>query len=305
MAKRGLTVGINNYSIFNPSGEDNLYYCVYDARSMYYLLQNSFGFSEIYHLEDLNASRERILNTLRHLVRISEAGDTICFYFAGHGSRIRADLSQADCDQYYEALIPASGGWLTDRDLTAITADLYPDAVNFTVITDACHSGGMHSADAAIKCRTPMFGIDLLDSIVNFLTTLIPCGICVENIEQLSNNVDNVTNQGGTIDLDPDPTKTLIAATKSTLISACHYNEVSRGNSQIGHGLFTKAILETINQSNQQISYHDFVLDLQANVANKMSLLYPGEIQTPQLFGQRNRMTENFLESWSFTPANP
>ncbi|WP_372638575.1 caspase domain-containing protein [Fodinibius sp.] len=309
MTKRALTVGINNYSILDPSGGTNLNACVDDARSIYHLLNDSFGFSQIYHLEDLKASRDNILSTLRHLIRISEAGDTVCFYFSGHGSRLRADLSKADCDQYYEALVPASGAWITDRDLLSISEDLYPDAVNFTIITDACNSGGLHVADTALKCRTPEFASDLIETIVNFLTTLIPCGICAENIDQLSNNVSNVREENGTIDLDPDPNKTLIPATKSTLLSACHYNELSWESSRIGHGLFTQAILDSVNQSNMQISYHDFVTQLQSNVADKISTIInpsrPGVTQTPQLFGQRNRMGENFLEGWIHTPANP
>lgn len=307
MAKRALTVGINNYSILDPTGRSNLSACVADSRSIYHLLKDSFGFTQVYHLEDLRASRNRILSTLRHLISISEAGDTICFYFSGHGSRLRADLSAGDCDKYYEALVPASGAWITDRDLMAITDDLYPDAVNFTIITDACNSGGMHSADAAIKCRTPIFGNELIDTIVSFLSTLIPCGICVEDISQLNNNVSNVQSTNGTIDLDPDPNKTLIGATKSTLLSACHFNELSWETTTIGHGIFTKAILESVSQSNMEVTYHNFMDTLQSNVDNKIRTLInpskPGVTQTPQLFGQRNRMVENFLEGWIETPS--
>lgn len=305
--KRALTVGVNNYSILDPTGESNLNACVNDARSIYYLLQDAFGFTQIYHLEDLRASRNNILSTLRHLIRISETGDTICFYFSGHGSRVRTDLSQADCDSYYEALVPASGAWITDRDLLRISEDLYPDAINFTIITDACNSGGLHTADAAIKCRTPIFAANLLEAIVNFMNTLIPCGVCVEAVSQYADNVANVHEEHGVIDLDPDPNKTLVGATKSTLLSACHFNELSWESSSISHGLFTQAILDSVNQSNMQISYHDFLADLSASVADKISTIIhpsrPGVTQTPQLFGQRNRMGENFLEGWIHTPA--
>lgn len=309
MAKRALTVGINKYTILDPSGDSNLSACVDDARSIYHLLKNSFGFEEIYHMEDYVASRDTILTALRYLVRVSEAGDTIAFYFSGHGARLRADLSAGDCDTYYEALVPASGAWITDRDLNSITDTLYPDAVNFTVITDACHSGGMHIADAALKCRTPIYAAELLSTIVQFLNTLIPCGICLQVASEIENNVRNVTENEGNIDLDPDPNKTLIASTKSTLISACHFNELSWETSTIGHGLFTQAILDTVNQSNFSMSYHDFITALQTNVAEKVRRIInpsrPSVTQTPQLFGQRNRMGEDLLAGWNFTPVNP
>jgi len=304
--KRALTIGINNYSILDPTGETNLRACVNDARSMYYLLKEKFGFSQQYHLEDFEASRDRILSAIRYLIRISETGDSICVYFSGHGARLRADLSQIDCDKYYEALVPASGAWITDKDLVNITDDLYPEAINFTMITDACHSGGLHAADAAIKCRTPIYDHSLIDTIVNFLSTLIPCGICVADTNQFNGNVSNVQANNGIIDLDPDPNKTLVAATKSTLLSACDFNESSWENYDINHGLFTKAILETVNENNMQISYHDLMSRLQTRVSELMGNLitpaFPMATQTPQLFGQRNRMTENFLEGYIHSP---
>ncbi|WP_124981361.1 caspase family protein [Nonlabens xiamenensis] len=305
--KRSLTVGINNYSVFQPNGSANLSWCASDARKMKRLLRDSFGFTEQYHLADLNASRNNILDTLRHLIRVSEAGDTICFYFSGHGARVRTDLSRADCDSYYECLIPASGGYLTDRDLTDIADDLYPDAVNFTVITDACHSGGMHSSDADLKCRTPRFTRGLLDEIVEFLQTLIPFGICATDHSDLQNNVANVSQSEGVIDLDPDPNKTLVASCKSTLISACHFNELSWESGSIRQGLFTKAIMETITQSNPDTDYHAFIQALQSNVSQRINSLIrnsnrPNVTQTPQLFGQRNRMSERLLEGWIETP---
>ncbi len=307
MAKRALTVGINNYSIIDPSGRSNVTVCVNGARSMYHLLKDSFGFTQVYHLEDLRASRSRILSTLRHLISISEAGDTICFYFTGHGARLRGDLSSADCDLYYESLVPASGAYITDHDLMGLTGDLYPDAVNFTVITDACHSGGMHGSDAASKCLSPIFADDLLNTIANFMTTLIPFGVCSEGTDQFNNNVSNVVTNSGRIDLDPDPNKTLVPVTKATLLSACHFNELAYFNQNgTGSPFFTQSILETVNQSNMEINYHDFIAELQSKVAGKMAVqihpTHPGITQTPQLFGQRNRMRENFLEGWTQSP---
>lgn len=61
MAKRALTVGINKYTILDPTGDSNLNACVNDARSIYHLLRNNFGFDDIYHLEDFLASRDTIL----------------------------------------------------------------------------------------------------------------------------------------------------------------------------------------------------------------------------------------------------
>ena len=311
MTKRAVVAGINDYTILDPTGKSNLSHCVGDARSMHHLLRDSFGFTDIYHYENLHASRDRILNALRHVLSISEAGDSVCFYFSGHGARVRADLSRADCDLYYEALVPASGAWITDRDLAQLANRLEPDHVNFTVVTDACNSGGIHPADASIKCRTPTYSSELIQAIVNFLQTLIPCGICLSaDSTELNNNVSNVqAMDNGMIDLDPDPDKTLIAGSKSTLLSACRFDELSWESGRYRHGLFTQSFLDIVNQSNFQASYHEMIEQLHSKVEEKIAAAirpyHPGTVQTPQLFGQRNRMEENFLAGWIRTPAQP
>lgn len=311
MTKRAVVVGVNDYSILDPTGKSNLSQCVSDAASVYHMLKNAFDFGDIYYYSNLTASRGAILNALRHLLTISEAGDTVCFYFSGHGARVRADLSKADCDTYYEALVPASGAWITDRDLLQLTSRLSPDYVNFTVITDACHSGGLHPADASIKCRVPSFSDDLLQTIVRYLKTLIPCGICLSiDSSELAHNVDNVRlREDGTIDLDPDPDKILVAASKATLLAACRFNELSWESSQVHHGLFTQTLLDIASQSNFQSSYHNMMEQVRSGVIQKIGNLiqphHPGTVQTPQLFGQRNRMDEDFLAGWTTTPAVP
>lgn len=311
MTKRAVVVGINDYTILDPRGRSNLRQCVRDAASVYHLLKDAFGFEDIYYYVDLFASRHAILNALRHVLSISEAGDTVCFYFSGHGARIRADLRQADCDTYYEALVPASGAWITDRDLAQLASRLEPDYVNFTVITDACHSGGLHIADANIKCRTPSFSDALIQAIVSYMHTLIPCGMCLlPGSDALNHNVSNVHERGdGTIDLDPDIDKTLVAASKSTLLAACRFDELSWEHRQLRHGLFTQALLELTSQSNFLASYHEVMEQLRTTVAQKITTLiqpnHPSTVQTPQLFGQRNRMGESFLAGWTTTPARP
>jgi hypothetical protein len=311
MKKRAVVVGINDYYILDSTRKSDLQQAVWDGRAVYHLLKDAFGFGEIYHLEDRQASRERILHALRHVLAISAAGDVVCFYFSGHGARLRGDLAQADCDTYYEALVPASGAWITDRDLAQLADRLNPEHVNFTVITDACHSGGLHLADAHIKCRTPTYRGDLIEAIVSFMQTLIPCGLCLPlGSGELQHNVTNVrTGSEGAIDLDPDPDKRLVAASKATLLAACRFDELSWESSQARHGLFTQSMLETMSQSGFFDSYHDVIDLLRGGVAQKIARFIhpsrPGTQQTPQLFGQRNRMGERFLAGWVDTPARP
>jgi uncharacterized caspase-like protein len=308
--KRAVVVGVNNYSVLDPSGKKNLNYSVRDARQMYWLLKDAFLFDAVYYYEDLNASSQNILSALRYILSTSEPGDSACFYFSGHGARVRADLAQADCDRYYETLVPASGAWITDRDLFALTDQLEPDHVNFTVITDACHSGGLHSADEDLKCRSPLFYDALIEAIVSFMRTLIPCGLCLPpDSQDMANNVTNVRDRGdGSIDLDADPDKTLVAACKSTLLAACRYQELSWESQSLGQGLMTQALLDIVNTSNFSASYHEVMEQTRSRVGQRFDALirphYPDRTQTPQLYGQRNRMEEEFLAGWIHTPGD-
>lgn len=303
MVKRALVVGVDDYSVLDPSGNSDLGLCVGDAKAWYETLRDAFGFTDLYYLADLDASRTNILAALRHLIDISQAGDALCFYFSGHGSRIRSTTA-GDADLYYEALVPAAGAYITDRDLYDLTDPLYPDAVNFTVITDSCHSGGLHPADAAVK--SPVFMMELLDAIASFLKTLIPCGVCVTpESNAFANNVSNarVTDRG-VIDLDVDPDRTLVASTKATLLSGCRFDELSYLDYELGRSFLTAALLDLVNQSNFEADHFGVVEHLQAKVAEYVDRYKPGPgaSQTPQLFGQRNRMEENFLGTWDHTP---
>lgn len=308
--KRAVVVGINNYSVVVPKRFRNLTYSVHDARQMYWLLKEAFQFDAVNLYEDLNASKENILSAIHSMLSASEPGDSACFYFSGHGERVPANPEQADCDRYYEALAPASGAPITDRDLFALTDQLEPDHVNFTVITDACHSGGLHSADEGLKCRSLVFPDGLIEAIVSYMSTLIPCGLCLPpDSQDMANNVTNVRDRGdGSIDLDADPDKTLVAACKATLLSACRFDESSYEAEALGQGLMTQALLGIVNQSNFSASYHEVMEQARILVGKMFDAHirphFPNKSQTPQLFGQRNRMEEEFLAGWIHTPGD-
>ena len=304
MVKRAVVVGINDYCVLDPSGWSDLSYCVSDAQSMYHLLIDAFGFDpkQVFYYTDAKATRDNILKAVNFITSKGEAGDVACFYFAGHGARIRADVSKANCDTYYETIIPFSGDWISDWDLRRIAEALEHSYVNFTVILDSCHSGGMHKTDELQKCRSPIFTGELIKAIVEYLTTLIPCGICLpKGSDELKNNVSKVKDSGkGPIDLDEDPDKTLVKLCKSTLISACKFSEAANEHGSFGHGLLTKSLLDLVNQSNFEITYHDLLDDVRAKVQKYVKdKLISGTAQTPQLRGQKNRMEENFLAGWT------
>ena len=308
MKKRAVVVGINDYTGIEPSGRSNLSCCVSDARSIAGLLPDAFGFeaSDITVLTDKAATRAAVLAALQTMIGSSQPGDVAAFYYSGHGTVEPDDPSNPSCERFYEAICTATRPFLTDKDLFNIASQLQQSVVNFTVIADSCHSGGLdQEADAAAKYKSLALGGDLSQQIAGFMNTWIPAGIAVpSNSDACSNNVSKVSvTEGGHLMCEEDPSQIFVDLAKMTLISGCRFWELSYEAN--GHGLMTQAILDTVNGSDFQTNYGDFVTGLQSKVSTAFQALIPGipnaypRSQVPQLRGQANRMAEGLLQAWS------
>ncbi len=213
----------------------------------------------------------------------------MCFYFSGHGSIEADDPANPSCERFYESMCTATRPFLTDKDLFSIANQLQQSVVNFTVIADSCHSGGMdQEADSVAKYKSLQLGSDLAQQIQRFMNTWIPVGISVpSNTDVCSNN----------------PSQVFVDLAKMTLISGCRFWELSYETN--GHGLLTQALVDTVNADDFQMSYSHLIDALQQNVAAAFQSLLPSipatypKSQVPQLRGQANRMGEGFLEAWS------
>jgi hypothetical protein len=296
-------VGINDYSKQRQRTADlhlrfpSLSGCVADAKDMYALLTTAFGFEQVHLLLDQRATRDGILGTLRAMIDASSAGDVVCFYYSGHGGILPASKELTNT-RFYEAIIPATGDWIFDRRIEQMAERLRPGEVNFTLIMDSCHSGGLHRADAeaqAVPRSVPM-DPDTFATIAH-IQTLIPCGACLPpGATGMDGNVSSpALGANGFTDLDVDRDKTLVASAKATLLSACQYWQTALEAG--GHGLFTSAILETIDRSNYQEPHRDLLAALRTNVAAAAAKF--NHVQEPQLYGQLGRMDEGFLQPWN------
>jgi hypothetical protein len=292
--KRGVVVGVNDYSVQFPGGGSNLGGCVADAQSVYHLMVDAFGFdpSQTYYYVDSAADRNTILQALRYITSTAEPGDVAGFFYAGHGARLRADASNPASDKYYEAIIPFSGDWITDWEIYGIGNDLKPSVVNFTLLLDCCFSGGFHDAAPDLRGRTIPYDQALVDAMVQNMKTVIPCGVCLApDATDMNNNVSNVVGQGNGVVCSVDDNKSLVPMSKSTVIAACRYDEVDIESG--GHGALTQGLLDIVNASNFQISYQALIDQLRTDMQTH------NLTQTPTLLGQQNRAAEGFLEAWS------
>ncbi len=143
MSKKALVVGINDYAPIGTGGPD-LNGCVNDARDMANtLVICGFPALSVRILTNHNATKANIISNLTNLVTTSKKGDSIVFYYSGHGTRVANIGADFEVDGLDDAICPhdfASAGVIRDDEFAAILKKL-PLGVNMDVIFDCCHSG--------------------------------------------------------------------------------------------------------------------------------------------------------------------
>lgn len=152
---RSLIIGID---IYKPAGQQstnsarliwrNLNGCVNDAMAIKELAIAKYGFQplNITSLSNQEASRERILAELKKLVEVSQNGDVVFIFYAGHGSQVVNSLS-LEKDKKDETIVPADSFKgapdIRDKELSVYFNQLIDKGVLLTVILDSCHSGSV------------------------------------------------------------------------------------------------------------------------------------------------------------------
>jgi hypothetical protein len=144
MALKAFIVGINDYAPAGPGGQD-LSGCVADAQDMANtLVILGFQPKDMLICTDRRATKAGITKGLKWLVKGAKKGDTLAFYYSGHGSQI-ADIGGDEVDGKDEILCPhdtsfQDGVYITD-DLLRKTFDGIAEGVTLEVILDSCFSG--------------------------------------------------------------------------------------------------------------------------------------------------------------------
>lgn len=147
-AKHALLVGINDYPAAPLNGTLN------DVAVWKEALTSRYGFpaDNVTTLLDRRATKAAILNELQRLERTTKPGDTVLFFFSGHGTSSYDPEVKLDMGPATGALVPAdaklsgSREALLDsllvgrRDLRPILEKMDQDR-HVIVVVDACYSG--------------------------------------------------------------------------------------------------------------------------------------------------------------------
>lgn len=149
VAKKALLVGINEY----PNPEDRLYGCENDVFLMSAFLQES-GYEEnnIRLLLNKRATSSAVKERLDWLMDGAGKGEQRIFFYSGHGTQVPSYGEKYELDHLDECLVTydfdfddPQGTSLVDDEFYKFYSQLNYN-VDFRVIFDCCHSGGLDRA---------------------------------------------------------------------------------------------------------------------------------------------------------------
>jgi Caspase domain len=138
--RRALVVGIDDYE----GTSRDLPSCIADAQMVAQMLRDTFGFDEVAELHDSEATLEAVMQALGQLLSGVGQDDRVVFYYSGHGTQtvrngeIRESLVLYDLLLHDDVLVSATQG--IERGV-------------FTIVLDACFSGGMFKQVDATRIK--------------------------------------------------------------------------------------------------------------------------------------------------------
>ncbi|XP_022002507.1 metacaspase-1 isoform X1 [Helianthus annuus] len=121
----------------------------YDVINMRELLGSQFCFpsSSIHILIEMDShphpTKRNIQEALKWLVKDNQPGDSLVFYFSGHGLR-KPDFFEDELDGFNETICPVdfrTAGMITDNDINDTIVRPLKNGVKLHAIIDSCHSG--------------------------------------------------------------------------------------------------------------------------------------------------------------------
>lgn len=147
MKKKALVVGVSDYGGYAtplPAAEE-------EARNWAYLLEHTYGFTDITPLIGRDAVRTRVIEELQNLLAEAEPDAQLVYIHCGHGRTVPAHDDGPFA--YEEALVvypeegdtQLRGAEITDSDLVALFLDAeVPEGTDVTIVPDCCYSARLN-----------------------------------------------------------------------------------------------------------------------------------------------------------------
>ncbi len=252
VSRRALVIGINEYPSLADSQQ--LQGCVNDATAMATLLTDRFGFpsENVTLLPDpggaRGGTRKEILASFKELAQVTQPGDEVVVFFAGHGSQLM-DASGDESDALDEVIFPSDCRWgknpsrfLRDDELAKSIAALTARGARLTVLFDSCHSGTVDRDPVGSRARTVPRVLKKKTSSASTAAASKP-GASLRN-----------------------PTA---FGSQYVILSACRSDEQSRevpfpvGEEFVRHGVFTWHLIAVLQEAPQEVTWRKVLEDVQ------------------------------------------
>ncbi|KAL2644690.1 hypothetical protein R1flu_012277 [Riccia fluitans] len=162
--RKALLIGCNY-----PGTKAELHGCVNDVSRMYKCLKDKFNFAD----EDITVMIDtdkasvqptgvNIKKVLARLIDEVQPGDVLFLHYSGHGTQVPAESGDEEDDGFDEAIVPCDLNLLTDDDFRLLFKNI-KDGVNFTFVSDSCHSGGLidHEKEQIVGTKTREFSSEV------------------------------------------------------------------------------------------------------------------------------------------------
>ena len=154
------------------TGENGCWGCELDVDNMEMILQAE-GY-DITVLKTAKATRSAVINALKGAATTLKSGDTLVFYFSGHGGQ-QPDADGDEADGKDETLV-AYDGEIIDDQLNAVWTKLRT-GVRVVMISDSCNSGTNYKNLRDVQRATPMQPL-ALDVATKMKAQMIHLGGC-------------------------------------------------------------------------------------------------------------------------------
>lgn len=147
----------------------------------------------------LMPTKRTIVDMLKWLVIGAKEGDSLLFYYAGHGVQV-ADENGDELDGMDEALVPVdfdSAGALLDDEIHALTVRKLPKGARLTAVVDASHSGSVMDL---LYVYDPLgAGGVLRDKPLRVVPPVTPSNAVDATVQLASSGVDAVVGMGSSM----------------------------------------------------------------------------------------------------------
>ncbi|GAB3929599.1 caspase family protein [Larkinella terrae] len=270
-----LLVGINNYDRIRKLGG-----CLHDVGEVekYLTRRTAFDFEldgestgKIKKLLDSDATRAGVAAGFREHLGRAKKGDTVLFYYSGHGTQEEADAIWDETDGRLECLVCYDGGaenaadfLLTDKELRFLIHELYQKTgAHIVTIFDCCNSGD-NTRNAALV------GAAYQDQPVKIRRATDTGAFPARTWEEFLFS-DKILKA----DIAGQKPHEFLAEGTHVQMAACESDQTAVEIA--GEGIFTKTLLKTLTDSGGNISYNT----LRGRIRQYMRVGYE---QTPRIY---------------------